>query len=247
MKKVFFLFFVLCGVHNSFPLEISRIPHLGKKFTVIKIPSAYNNLSLFLNDDKNSRPYRSFDTLKAKLQEDGQVLLFAMNGGMFHGDFTPVGLLIEKTKTIKPLNLKEGKGNFFLKPNGVLAWNEKEAWVLESATYKKQKIQATWATQSGPMLVVEGKIHPAFNYASSSRLIRNAVGLSVNKEIIFCLSEDPVNFHEIASLFKDRLSCRNALYLDGTVSSLYSSELGRNDRNYDLGPLVAITRKAHTP
>jgi uncharacterized protein YigE (DUF2233 family) len=94
------------------------------------------------------------------------------------------------------------------------------------------------------MLVIDRKIHPAFNSQSASRLPRNAVGVSGKGEILFCISDEPVNFHEMASLFKEELACDNALFLDGVISSLFSQELKRNDRSYPLGPIIALTAKS---
>jgi uncharacterized protein YigE (DUF2233 family) len=57
---------------------------------------------------------------------------------------------------------------------------------------------------------------------------------------VFVISEDPVSFHEFASLFRDTLDCPDALYLDGVISSLHSAKLRRSDARMDLGPILAI-------
>lgn len=97
------------------------------------------------------------------------------------------------------------------------------------------------ATQSGPLLVRNGVLHPAINAASTSRLLRNGVGIS-GDTVIFVISEQPVNFYEIATYFRDELHCPDALYLDGVVSSLYSTDLQRNDSTVDLGPIIGVVQ-----
>jgi prepilin-type processing-associated H-X9-DG protein len=58
---------------------------------------------------------------------------------------------------------------------------------------------------------------------------------------IFAISDEPVTFHAFARLFRDELGCANALFLDGSVSSLYASELGRDDELAPLGPMIGIS------
>src|SRR5690606_20511821 len=96
-------------------------------------------------------------------------------------------------------------GNFFLKPNGVLVITDKGARVVETSEFQKIKERVSLATQSGPMLVHQGKLHPAFNAGSESRLYRNGVCTPTPHEVVFVNSEDPINFHEFATYFKDVL------------------------------------------
>jgi len=166
-----------------------------------------------------------------------------MNAGMFHRDKSPVGLTIIKKKTASPLNLENGKGNFFLKPNGLFGIKDNgEALILPSPEFAKNPTPLKLATQSGPLLVIKGNLHPAFNKDSKNKNIRNGIGLSAdNKTIHFVISEDQVNFHHFARLFRDHLHCPNALYLDGVISSLYSKKLKRHDKAHQLGPIFAIS------
>jgi uncharacterized protein YigE (DUF2233 family) len=48
----------------------------------------------------------------------------------------------------------------------------------------------------------------------------------------------------VARFFRDELGCTDALYFDGTVSSLWSPELGRRDARGGLGPFVLVVRRA---
>jgi uncharacterized protein YigE (DUF2233 family) len=171
-------------------------------------------------------------------------LNFAMNAGMYHSDFQPVGLYIEKSNQIKEINETTGFGNFFMQPNGVLAWNRKQAIIKTTADYKKQEFNAVYATQSGPMLVYKGKINSQFLADSTSLKIRNGVGIKDN-QLYFVISQQAVNFYQFAQFFKQQLKIDNALYLDGSISSLYVADTRRNDQNFNLGPIVAEVAKTN--
>jgi uncharacterized protein YigE (DUF2233 family) len=208
------------------------------RFTVVRVDTRHERLQIFLRDD-DGRPYGSFRRLEAALEKQHRRLRFAMNAGMYHADFSPVGLLVQDGLHIAPLNTDDGAGNFFLKPNGVFFIDRSGPHIVETSAYPAAAQDVVLATQSGPLLLLDGRIHPVFDPESKSRLIRNGVGIC-GTETIFAISEKPVSFHEFASFFRDGLGCSDALYLDGTVSSLYSSELRRNDARAKLGPIIAI-------
>jgi uncharacterized protein YigE (DUF2233 family) len=164
-----------------------------------------------------------------------------MNAGMYREDYSPVGLLVIDGRQIHRLNLASGFGNFYLKPNGVFILSASGARLVESSEYRSLSEPVTLATQSGPLLVHAGQINPALGPRGTSRLIRNGVGVVSSQEVWFAISEDPINFYDFALLFRDRLKCADALYLDGNVSSLYSQKLGRHDELVPLGPIIGVT------
>jgi uncharacterized protein YigE (DUF2233 family) len=209
-----------------------------KRFTVIRVDIGRQHLALFLNDDKG-RPFKRFDRLAAWLKSRGKTLVFAMNAGMYHRDFSPVGLFVADGQERSPLNQDDGRGNFFLKPNGVFLVSSSGPRVVETSKYSALSKDVRLATQSGPLLVTNGGIHPAFDPKSSSRLIRNGVGVSGNI-VYFVISENPLTFHEFAVYFRDELHCEDALYLDGVVSGIYSADARRSDRRAALGPMLGI-------
>jgi uncharacterized protein YigE (DUF2233 family) len=209
-----------------------------ERFTVVRVDTATQDLQTFWRDEQG-RPFKQFDRLSAWLSGQGKKLVFAMNAGMFHPDLSPVGLLVIDGRQVSPLNTSSGGGNFFLKPNGVFAQTASGPKVVETSEYPGIRSGVRFATQSGPLLLRHGVIHPAFNAASASRLIRNGVGVSGNTAI-FVMSNRPVSFHEMAVYFRDVLHCQDALYLDGVVSRLYADELFRSDLGTDLGPLVGV-------
>ncbi|BEP37021.1 phosphodiester glycosidase family protein [Variovorax sp. V59] len=209
------------------------------RYTVVKIDLRRERLELFLRDDTGA-PFKRLDRLEAWLAARNRQLVFAMNAGMYHADFSPVGLLVQEGQEVAPLNLAAGTGNFFLKPNGVfLVSDEGRPRVVESSEYPALSRGVRLATQSGPLLLRRGVVHPAFIPDSDSRKIRNGVGVS-GHTAIFVISEQPVNFYEFALYFRDVLRCRDALYLDGTVSALHSPALGRSDFTRELGPILGV-------
>jgi uncharacterized protein YigE (DUF2233 family) len=211
------------------------------RYTVVRVDLRKDRLSLFLNDDSGIA-FKRFDRLQAWLAERGRRLDFAVNAGMYHADFAPVGLLVREGREESPLNLEAGTGNFFLRPNGVFLVSDEGPRVIESSEYPALAPRLrglSIATQSGPLLLRHGAVHRSFIVDSPSRKIRNGVGVS-GHTAIFVLSETPVNFHEFALYFRDVLHCRDALYLDGTVSALHSTALGRSDFVRELGPILAV-------
>ena len=184
----------------------------------------------------------SFDRLKQT--PDGSRLAFAMNAGMYHEDRSPVGLYVENSKELKAANTRNGPGNFHLKPNGVFYVKGDRAGVLETETYLKRKIKPSYATQSGPMLVIDGRIHPKISEEGISRKVRNGVGVRDPHTAVFAISDGLVTFGQFARLFRDALGCRNALFLDGgSASSLYAPALRRSDGHVPLGPIVGAVEK----
>ena len=142
-----------------------------------------------------------------------------------------------------PLNLSDGDGNFFMKPNGVFWLADGKAGVMETEAFARAGLSPREATQSGPMLVVDGRIHPRFLPDATSLQIRNGVGILPDGRVAFAISRDHVRFHDFATLFRDRLHCRNALFLDGSISSLYAPEIRRHDRRAVMGTIIAVVKK----
>jgi uncharacterized protein YigE (DUF2233 family) len=103
-------------------------------------------------------------------------------------------------------------------------------------------VKPTIATQSGPLLVSNGKLHPKFLPDSPSLYVRNGVGVTRDSQVVFAMSLLPVNLYEFAALFRDTLGCPNALYLDGSISQVYAPDLGREFLGGDFAGIIAHTR-----
>jgi uncharacterized protein YigE (DUF2233 family) len=213
----------------------------GAKFTVCAFDPRHDDIRLFLNG-ADGKPYGSLAALAASLKANGERLVFAMNAGMFKEDQSPVGLYVESRKQLHDADTRAGATNFHLKPNGVFWVGDRVAGVTETGRFLAAPPGARYATQSGPMLVVDGKIHPKIKPGGASEKIRNGVGACDGGAVVFAITEEPVNFDTFARLFRDGLGCQNALFLDGSVSSLYAPELNRDDELGPIGPIVGVVR-----
>ena len=198
-----------------------------------------DDLRLFLNGPDGA--YGGFSALEADLQGKGQTLIFAMNAGMFQPDLTPAGLYIENQRQVTPIITSDGPGNFGLLPNGVFCIGATGYSVTESRSFAAKPAQCRFASQSGPMLVIAGKLHPLFKASSDSLYIRNGVGVSADgKTAYFAISNSAVNFASFARLFRDSLGTPNALYFDGSISRMMAPELGRFGAGFAIGPIVGL-------
>jgi uncharacterized protein YigE (DUF2233 family) len=220
----------------------------GAAYIVCSFDPAKDDLRMFWRD-AGGAPYRTFAALAADLKQHGRSLRFAMNGGMYSDDLRPVGLYIENGRTLVPTNTETVSGapsqipNFYKKPNGVFYVGGGRAGILATSRFLAAPPKADYATQSGPMLVIDGAIHPAFIVNSTDRKPRNGVGIAGPGSVRFAISKSWVNFHDFASFFRDGLGCRNALFLDGGIASgLYDPELGRDDPpgHGGYGPIIAV-------
>lgn len=134
---------------------------------------------------------------------------------------------------------------FIRNPTAVFALHGGRALAAATASMAGKLQEAVFVTQSGPLLVIAGKVHPAFNKDSVNRNIRNAVGVAADGRVWLAISEDPVSFHESATFFLEDLNCPDALFLDGAISRLHAPELGRNGGAGLFGPLLAATERAN--
>lgn len=208
-------------------------------FTACTVDATTENLRLYHKDDSGN-VLGSFSAIEAL--PDVRSLTFAMNAGMYHDDRAPVGHYVENGIETMRVVTNAGPGNFGLLPNGVFCINDGRAQVFETLDYVENAPACRDATQSGPMLVIDGALHPRFLPDSTSRFIRNGVGTSADgTKAVFVISNTAVTFHTFGRFFRDHLGLPNALYFDGKVSRLYSKAMGRSDFGFQLGPMVAVT------
>ncbi len=223
-----------------------RIDHEGAPYTVCTIDVARADLGLYLRDDAGL-PLASFGRLRSLLAARHRSLVVAMNAGLYELALSPVGLFIAAGETRPAAATGSGTGNFYLKPNGVFFAGAGRAGILETAAYLASDLHPVIATQSGPMLVIAGKLHPAFLPDGTSLKRRNGVGVRDGHTVVFALSMQPVSFFRFAMLFRDRLGCPDALYLDGTVSAMDVPALRLDSQVWPLGPMLAVSAPALDP
>jgi uncharacterized protein YigE (DUF2233 family) len=221
------------------------IKQSGRSYTICRFDPKKDDLRLFWRAP-DGEPLGSFEAAAATLKS-GEKLIFAMNAGMYDPNYAPIGLYVEKGVELRRANTRGGAGNFHLKPNGVFYIGPGQAGVMETALFLSQRPAADYATQSGPMLVLNGKIHPRIHAEGLSAKTRNGVGVDREGQVVFAISNEPVTFHEFASLFRDALYCDNALFLDGSISAIYAPNLGRNDFTLPMGPMVGAVAKSQLP
>jgi uncharacterized protein YigE (DUF2233 family) len=218
----------------------------GTLFSVCRFDTAKDELRLVWRS-RAGGALRSLAALKAELGTHAPRVRFAMNAGMYDEEGAPIGLYVEQGKELKKLNLNSGPGNFHLEPNGVFAADASGRVSVTASSGFRSRVRAPqWATQSGPMLVIDGEIHPKFDANGRSHYIRNGVGVRDARTALFVISEEPVSFGRFARLFRDSLGCANALYFDGNVSSLWDPGARRQDVVADLGPMIVVLAKRNT-
>jgi uncharacterized protein YigE (DUF2233 family) len=222
------------------PSFCRAVVHEGGNYTVCEVDLRLQVVKLFWKR-ADGEPYGYLSSLPQSLGGHAGRLLFATNAGMYHPDYRPVGLYIENGRELVRANTKAGPGNFHMKPNGVFYVTKDFGGILETGAFLKQKPPADFATQSGPMLVIDGRLHPRFARNGGSRKRRSGVGLRDSNRLLFAISNDEVSFGQFARLFRQKLQCNHALFLDGgSVPSLYSPELRRAGNLLPLGPMIGV-------
>lgn len=211
----------------------------GVTFTLCEA-RAGEDLRLF-HSDPSGDLLGSFGAVNDLLSAEGKTLAFAMNAGMYHPDRRPVGLYIDKGQERSGIVTRASSGNFGMLPNGVFCIGEGGFSITDSRDFAAEPDACRYATQSGPMMVKRGQLHPRFIPGGDSRYLRNGVGVSADgQRAVFAISEGSVNFDTFGRLFRDHLALPDALYFDGKVSRLFAPALGRSDLGLPMGPIVGL-------
>jgi uncharacterized protein YigE (DUF2233 family) len=238
---VVFLSSAVSVIAETVPCQPVKFEH--RQYTVCEVDLRRESVRLFWKKP-DGHPYGYPSSLPRALGNRWGHLLFATNGGMYHPDNSPVGLYVEEGRELVRANTNAGPGNFHMRPNGVFYVTGEIAGVLETRSFMKLRPHVDFATQSGPMLVMDGKVHARFSRYSGSRKYRAGVGSRDPNSVVFAVSESEVSFGEFARLFHDKLQCQNALFLDGgTATSFYSPALRRNSNFLPMGPIIGVYRK----
>lgn len=209
----------LAGCSRAEGLDVRQVTAAGTLYTVATVDLKRDRLELHWLNPTTGRPYGTFRQVTARLAKTGRRVLFATNSGIYAPGLKPLGLHVEGGRTLVPLNNARSGGNFALLPNGVFWVKGAQAGVTETQAYRRAGVQPTFASQSGPLLVQGGRLHPAFNKNGTSFKVRSGVGVCKDGRVRFVISAAPVNFHSFAVFFRDTLGCPDALYLDGSISA----------------------------
>lgn len=220
----------------------------GAGYVVCTIDPTASDLQLFWKDGEG-KPYRTFSNLAEAVGGQGRELVFAINAGMYQTDFSPIGLHVENGEELRPADTASIDGpprqvpNFYKKPNGIFFLGDTGAGILPTDEFLDARPDVRYATQSGPMLVIENGLHPALIPGSTDRTRRSGVGVCEGGKVRFAISDGRVNFHDFARLFRDHLSCPDALFLDGgRGAGVYLPEMRRNDFSWHggYGPILGL-------
>lgn len=221
-------------------VECRDISYDDARYTLCEVDATTEDLRLFLANG-DGFPLGQFSAVDQALSAAGDRLSFAMNAGMYHTDRSPVGYYVEDGDEHMRVVPNAGPGNFGMLPNGIFCITPGSAHVLETLSFVETGKDCSYATQSGPMLVIDGTLHPRFLPDSTSRYLRNGVGTSADgARVVFAISRQPVTFYQFGSLFRDGLELPNALYFDGNISRLYAPSIGRDDPGFPMGPIVGV-------
>src|SRR5262245_26784514 len=229
--------------NNSAPAETQpcrSIEYERNAYTICEVDLRKHTVRLYWKRSDGSH-YAYLSALPRVLEGGVGKLLFATNAGMFDPALKPVGLYVEQGRELVHVNTTSGYGNFHMRPNGIFYLADNRAVVAETGAFLKQRPRAELATQSGPMLVINGRVHPRFDRRSASLKARNGVGVRADGKVIFAISQGEVSFDAFARLFRDALNCPDALFLDGgSAASLYAPSLNRYGNILSLGPMLAV-------
>lgn len=207
-------------LHAEEPYVIENASAGDSQYRVVRLDTAKTRLKLHWQDAKGE-PYAYLAHVRDKLVADGHKFVMATNAGIYGLDDKPVGLHIENGKKLRPVSKSRAPGgNFSMVPNGIFLMTAKGPRVVETSEFASIQEPVEFATQSGPILVHKGKLHPKFRKGSENRKLRSGVGVDRDGKVVFAISHGTVSFYDFAVFFRDQLHCANALYLDGTISKI---------------------------
>jgi uncharacterized protein YigE (DUF2233 family) len=241
LRKIYFTLFCFALCIYSCKEQSTKKDYDTTRILAYEVNPKIEQLQFFWKNSQGDI-YGNAKNLKEQLEANKQELVFAMNGGMYLKDQSPQGLYIENGIEHAPLDTKTtGYGNFYLQPNGIFYLTKDNRVAVSKTTTFRNTNTIKYATQSGPMLVIDGKLHPKFTEGSQNVHIRNGVGVLPNGNLLFAMSKQKINFYDFATFFKEN-GCQNALYLDGFVSRTYLPEKNYEQVDGNFGVIIGVTK-----
>ena len=237
-KATFIILLIIASISVGF-YQLGKPLTEDERFVSYIVNPKKQNLEFFWKNEKGEN-FKNAENLISWLKSKNKKLLFSTNGGMYKKDNSPQGLFIENKIVKSEIDTSNGNGNFYLKPNGVFYLTTEKNPIICKTEDFVNNVKIKYATQSGPMLVIDGEIHTAFKKNSTNLNIRNGVGILPNNQIVFAISKKEINFYDFAEYFKN-LGCKNALYLDGFVSRTYLPEKNWRQIDGNFGVIIGVT------
>ncbi len=220
----------------------SCVLNASQPYDTVHVNPALHNITLHWRNPTSNEPFENIQNVVDWLEHAGHSIVTVTNAGIFEPGLVPTGLYVENGRELRPLNLEDGYGNFYLKPNGVFFTQNNQFGILESVRFGVAKPEVDYALQSGPLLLQNNKIHPAFTPGSKNCRLRNGIGISEDGQAIIAITNGAVNFFDFASWFRDTAGVTDALYLDGAISVLHTRERPEDSAEAYAG-FLAVTKK----
>jgi len=212
-------------------------------YDTVHVDPEHHNLTLHWKHPDTGQPFETIKKVVVWLKSRGDSVIAVTNAGIYEPGFIPTGLYVEKSQELNPLNLKDGYGNFYLKPNGVFFISDGLFEIVESEKFHEQELSIEYALQSGPLLLENQTIHPEFTAGSKNCRLRSGIGVTRTGQAILAISNGAVNFYDFATWFRDDVGAMNALYLDGAISELYIHDRREHSNGRFAGFLAVILKK----
>lgn len=238
--------FIVLAAARADAAELRQYRYQQVNINTCTIDLQQDTLRMYWKDPEG-KLFGTFSALRSWLRPQGKDVLCATNAGIYDKEHRPLGLYVEGGVTLRKLNTRRGAyGNFYLQPNGVFIVEEGRAHIVDTAAVDSDRerwlSQAVYATQSGPLMLLNGEINAAFDPASINLFVRNAVCIDPAQKVILAIARNPISFHDFALFLRDRLRCVDALYLDGNISRMYPT------LEADIGPafgaIIAVVKTA---
>ena len=109
-------------------------------------------------------------------------------------------------------------------------------WPRYAATHR-----VVFATQSGPMTLVDGQVNGKFAATRANRKLRNGVCVGPDGRVRFTLTLKPATFREFA-VHQRALGCTQGLFFDCVISGAYAVGTALPAGRPPFGPLVGVVR-----
>jgi uncharacterized protein YigE (DUF2233 family) len=191
-----------------------------------------SSIRMYWKDNKDV-PYRTFE----RLLKTKKNIEFITGVGKFRGAFSSIGLYIENGHLLHPIKrVQNSKVNREIQPSGVFQINSDGASIAPLQTKRAYK-NAIWAIQSGPMLLIDGRINAAL--PNRTKALRNGVGIKKDGKVLFACME--ASMREFAKHFQQK-GCLNALILESDHPDVWYK--GGSQKKFNrFGPMIVAEKQ----